>query len=102
VPGMAHLVEYHVIALLGQQHAPPGELQPELAADQQHQGRTLLTSHPLRAPVTRWMNRSLDLNVITMPGIIGRLDMPQEPSPVTIRVHRSVTCIDRLRHEQGR
>jgi hypothetical protein len=48
------------------------------------------------------MDGPSDLNIITVAGIIDRLEMPQQPSTVNGGVHCGVTYVDWLCHERGR
>ena len=102
MPGVAKAVEHHIVALLGQHHAAPWQVHPEPAADQQKQGRALLTRHPLPTLVTLGMDGPFDLNTITVPGIIGGFEMPKQPPTVNQGIRRSIAHIDRLCHERRR
>jgi len=102
MPGVADAMEYHVAALLGQEHAVFWQLYPEPAADQQRQGGAFLASDPLLALVALGMDGPFDLDIITVPGITGGLEMPKQPPTVNGSVHCGVTHVDRLRHERRR
>lgn len=95
-------MEYHVVALLGQEHPASWQFHPEPAADQQKQGRALLARDPLRALVALGVDGPFDLNIVAVPGISGRLEMPEQPPAVNGSIGRSVTHIDRLGHERRR
>jgi hypothetical protein len=99
---MAETVEHDVIPSLGQQHTASGKFYLETAADQEKNGRTLLISNPLRTPVPAGMDGPLDLYVVTVPGIIIRSEVPQQPTPVRWGIRLCVTNVNRLRHVRRR
>jgi hypothetical protein len=74
---MAEAVEHHIVALLGQQHGPSRQLNPEPTAHQEKQGRAFLAGHPLRALIALRVNSPLDLYLVTVPCITLGLEMAQ-------------------------
>ncbi|MCW2916932.1 MAG: hypothetical protein JWN52_5000 [Actinomycetia bacterium] len=77
-PGMIDtLTPHHVVALLGQKHATSWQLYPKPAADQQEKGSALLSCDPLRTLIARWMHAPFDFDLVTVPGIIDRLEVSE-------------------------
>jgi hypothetical protein len=91
---VVHAVEHHVVTLLGEQHAAARELDPEPAADQDECRRALLPGDPLRPPVIEGVDGPLDLDVVTVPGVAGRLEVAEQPAAAGRCVGGRVPCVD--------
>src|ERR1700722_3403266 len=98
VPAMVHAVEHDVVPLLGEQHAAARELDPEPAADQEDRRRAPLAGDPLRAPVVAGMDGPLDLDVVAVAGVAGRLEVPEQPAAAGRGVSGRVPHVDPLCH----
>jgi len=93
---------YDVVTLPFQKDTPAGEFNTEASADENQEGCTFLTLHPLQSLIAAGMDTPLDLHSLAVTRIANVLEVPQQPAPVQCRILARVAHVHAVIHTERR